>query len=83
MSKLTDRRPPDGTNAEEGRKILADAGKPNIYPEARCSTARSAQWSWRSDRSLERTGRSLPQSPIHAAGEDLDLIVDWCRAGRA
>jgi succinyl-CoA synthetase beta subunit len=24
----------DGTNAEEGRKILADAGKPNIYTEA-------------------------------------------------
>ena len=24
----------DGTNAEEGRTILADAGKPNIYPEA-------------------------------------------------
>src|SRR6266581_1644525 len=24
----------DGTNAEEGRKILADAGQPNIYPEA-------------------------------------------------
>ena len=24
----------DGTNAEEGRRILADAGKPNIYPEA-------------------------------------------------
>src|SRR5713101_2539820 len=24
----------DGTNAEEGRKILADAGNPNIYPEA-------------------------------------------------
>ena len=24
----------DGTNAVEGRKILADAGKPNIYPEA-------------------------------------------------
>ena len=24
----------DGTNAQEGRKILADAGKPNIYPEA-------------------------------------------------
>ena len=24
----------DGTNADEGRKILADAGKPNIYPEA-------------------------------------------------
>ena len=24
----------DGTNAEEGRKILADAQKPNIYPEA-------------------------------------------------
>jgi succinyl-CoA synthetase beta subunit len=24
----------DGTNAEEGRKILADAGKTNIYPEA-------------------------------------------------
>jgi succinyl-CoA synthetase beta subunit len=24
----------DGTNAEEGRKILADAGKPNIHPEA-------------------------------------------------
>ena len=24
----------DGTNAEEGRKILADAGKENIHPEA-------------------------------------------------
>jgi succinyl-CoA synthetase beta subunit len=24
----------DGTNAEEGRRILADAGKANIYPEA-------------------------------------------------
>src|SRR5438445_12922627 len=24
----------DGTNAEDGRKILADAGKENIYPEA-------------------------------------------------
>ena len=24
----------DGTNAAEGRKILADAGKPNIHPEA-------------------------------------------------
>jgi succinyl-CoA synthetase beta subunit len=24
----------DGTNAEEGRRLLADAGKPNIYPEA-------------------------------------------------
>jgi succinyl-CoA synthetase beta subunit len=24
----------DGTNADEGRKILADAGKENIHPEA-------------------------------------------------
>jgi succinyl-CoA synthetase beta subunit len=24
----------DGTNAVEGRQILADAGKPNIHPEA-------------------------------------------------
>jgi succinyl-CoA synthetase beta subunit len=24
----------DGTNAEEGRRILAEAGRPNIYPEA-------------------------------------------------
>ena len=24
----------DGTNAEEGRKMLADAGRPNIHPEA-------------------------------------------------
>jgi len=24
----------DGTNAEEGRRILAEAGKPNIFPEA-------------------------------------------------
>ena len=24
----------DGTNAEEGRRILQEAGKPNIYPEA-------------------------------------------------
>jgi succinyl-CoA synthetase beta subunit len=24
----------DGTNAQEGRQILADAGRDNIYPEA-------------------------------------------------
>jgi succinyl-CoA synthetase beta subunit len=24
----------DGTNAEEARRLLADAGKPNVYPEA-------------------------------------------------
>jgi succinyl-CoA synthetase beta subunit len=24
----------DGTNADEGRQILADAGRENIYPEA-------------------------------------------------
>jgi succinyl-CoA synthetase beta subunit len=24
----------DGTNADEGRRILGDAGQPNIYPEA-------------------------------------------------
>ena len=54
----------DGTNAEEGRKILADAGKPNIYPEATMLDGRKRAvelrevtdvWSRRAPR---RTGRA-------------------------
>ena len=40
----------DGTNAEEGREILADAAPPNLYVEpTMLEAARSARWSWRHD----------------------------------
>jgi len=37
----------DGTNAEEGRQDLADAGKPNIYPEATMLDGAKRAVGWR------------------------------------
>ncbi len=83
----------DGTNAEEGRKILADAGKPNIYPEATMLDGAKRAVRRSSTERPERTGSArvtdvwsdraeqYRQSPIHAAGEDLDLVVEWCEPG--
>ena len=50
----------DGTNAEEGRPILTDAGRGRSMSSRRCSTPRGEPWSWRRERPLERTGRALP-----------------------
>ena len=40
----------DGTNAEEGRKVLADAAPPNLYVEPTMLEAPAKPWSWRSER---------------------------------
>ena len=73
----------DGTNAEEGRKILADAGKPNIHPEATMLDGRQARGGAARDDSDVWSDRAdaYRTSAIHAAGEDLDLVVAWCEPG--
>ena len=40
----------DGTNAKEGREILAEAAPPNLHVEATMLDAASARWSWRHER---------------------------------
>ena len=56
----------DGTNAEEGRKILADAGKPNIHPEATMlegaqrAVELAGQTGDARERCLERPRRAVP-----------------------
>ena len=37
----------DGTNAEEGRQLLADAARRTSTSSRRCSTPRGEPWSWR------------------------------------
>ena len=72
----------DGTNAEEGRKILADAGKPNIYPEATMlDGAKRAVELARSDRRVERPRRAVPpeRDPRRGRGSRPDRRV--VRAG--
>ena len=51
----------DGTNAEEGRRILAEAAKPGVHVEpTMLDAAQLAPWSWRHERALERARRALP-----------------------
>ena len=72
----------DGTNAVEGRQILADAGKPNIHPEATMleGARRAVELAKMSDVWSERA-EAYRQSAIHASGDDLDLTVAWCEPG--
>ena len=72
----------DGTNAEEGRKVLADAAPPNLYVEptmleaARKAVelARVSDWSSRAE--------AYRNAPEQREGEDLDLIVSWAEGSR-
>ena len=50
----------DGTNAEEGRRILAEAAPPNLHVSPTMLEAAGAPWSSRHDRRLERAGRAVP-----------------------
>ena len=67
----------DGTNAEEGRKVLADAAPEGLHVEATMlDGARRAV-----EMAQCLTGRARAEayrtSPEHREGEDLDLIVRW------
>ena len=72
----------DGTNAEEGRKMLADAAPPEPLRRADDARGRAARggagrmtdvWSQRAD--------AFRESPTHREGPDLDLLVEWCEPG--
>ena len=60
----------DGTNAEEGRAILAESAPPNLHVEpTMLDAARNAQWSWRRDRRLVGAREALPhESDAHREG---------------
>ena len=60
----------DGTNAEEGRKILADAGKPNIHPEATMldGAERAVELATMSDDVWSERAEAYRTSAIHADG---------------
>ena len=72
----------DGTNAEEGRKVLADAAPPNLYVEpTMLEAARKAvelaevsDWSSRAE--------AYRNAPEQREGEDLDLIMSWAEGSR-
>ena len=68
----------DGTNAEEGRQILVDAGRDNIHVEATMLDAASAGggavamtdvWSERAE--------AYRESDAHREGRDLELFAEW------
>ena len=60
----------DGTNAAEGRQILADAAPRTCTSRRRCSRRPRSPWSWRHDRRLERARRAVPHErrPPRGAG---------------
>ena len=73
----------DGTNAEEGRKILAEAAPANLHVEPTMLDARQARrgalavtdvWSERAE--------AYRNAPEQREGEDLDRIVEWARGSR-
>ena len=72
----------DGTNAEEGRKVLADAAPEGLYVEAtmldgaRRAVELAAMSDWRSRAEAYRN------APEQREGEDLDLIVRWAEGSR-
>ena len=72
----------DGTNAEEGRRILAEAAPPDLHVEATMleaarravELAHDGRWSERAELYVE--------SDAHREGADLDLLVTWAAGAR-
>ncbi len=72
----------DGTNAEEGRQLLADAApdeRPRGADDARGGEARRRAGRM-TDLWSERAAAYRAHTE-HAHGADLELVVDWCGAG--
>ena len=57
----------DGTNAEEGRAILAEAAPRSSTSSRRCSRRRGVPWSWPHERRLERARRAVPRRASRTA----------------
>ena len=74
----------DGTNAEEGRQILAEAAPPNLHVEPTMLDGGAARGgAGRDDRRLVASGReAYRESAAHREGADLDLIVEWAAGAR-
>ena len=69
----------DGTNADEGRRVLADAGRagdPRRADDARRGPARGGARAAMSDPWSERA-QTYRDSKAHSEGADLDLVVEW------
>ena len=73
----------DGTNAEEGRRLLSEASPPNLYTEPTMLDAarRAVELAAMTDTWSERA-QLMRESPTHRSGADLDLVVAWCEPGR-
>ena len=72
----------DGTNAEEGRRLLAEAAPPNLYVEPTMLEAaqRAVELASMTDVWSQRA-EAFRESPTHREGPDLDLLVEWCDPG--
>ena len=68
----------DGTNAEEGRRLLKEAAPPNLHVEPTMLEAakRAVELAQMTDVWSDRA-EAYRQSPAHREGPDLDAIVEW------
>ena len=69
----------DGTNAEEGRRILADAAPPSLHVEPTMLDAarRAVELAGMTRRPGASAPSSTATSTAHSRGADLDLVVEW------
>ena len=73
----------DGTNAEEGRRILAEAAPPNLHVEPTMLDAARARRGAGGMTTSGTSGREAYRDSGDArAGDDLDLVVEWCEPAR-
>ena len=71
----------DGTNAEEGRRILAEAGSRTSTSSRRCSPPRRARWSWPHERRAS-PGAPAPSSTARAPHTVRAPTSSWWSSGR-
>ena len=73
----------DGTNAEEGRRILAEAAPPNLHvsPTMLEAAKRAVELARMTDVWSERA-EQYRTSDAHREGPDLDLLVEWAAGAR-
>ena len=71
----------DGTNAEEGRRILAEAAPPNLHvAPTMLEAARPRRGAGRMTDVWSERAEQYRTSDAHREGPDLDLIVEWATA---
>ena len=74
----------DGTNAEEGRPLLAEAAPPNLEVEPTMLDAarRAVELATMTRRLVATVREAYRESEAHREGPDLDLIVEWAAGAR-